>query len=492
MPQLLARWCIDGEEFGSLDQIFRIMKFFLLVLTLIFVNAAATAQERMPTIRSNVSVISIQDGEELRKNIWTLVPEAKPDVYEAQLRDGKPQRVTFITDVESISFLVQEGKKYDFIIQLGEQLCYTQIVGIRSVPAAVFDKTYQDAHRGKTFVEIPEVYELVNVAIAMTPTAIEDKNLVFKSSDYYKRMREWFDPYAGHPLLVALDNELKRNPGRYFTLKMNGYSFEFDSKGKIVQSAVYNRTGFRGDITNTLKPYVAQLQSFSDDTKFREFYKQNRATYDSQIAFYRDTANIAEMKRWLDKNFPALSDYDTYKIIFSPLVAYNQSTTWFNSNGFRELQPHVNFPYPEDMQRYGPMSETGQIVFRGNIVFTEINHGYINPEADKYAERILKAISNRERWVEKSRGPGYYGGMGAFNEYMNWGLVSLRIVDYAPKDEQDRMIANVDAMMVQRRGFVQFDVFDKFLVSLYRNRPAGKTVADLYPQIIAWFEKNNR
>lgn len=198
------------------------------------------------------------------------------------------------------------------------------------------------------------------------------------------------------------------------------------------------------------------------------------------------------MKRWLDKNFPTSSNYDTYKIIFSPLVAYNQSTTWFSSNGFRELQPHVNFPYQEDMRRYGPLSETGQTVFRGNIVFTEINHGYINPEADKYAERILKAISNRERWVERGRGPGYYGGIGAFNEYMNWGLVSLRIVDYAPKEEQDRMISGIDMMMVQRRGFLQFDAFDKFLVNLYRNRPAGKTVADLYPQIIAWFEKNNR
>jgi hypothetical protein len=468
------------------------MKLLPILLALVFVTSAG-AQDKLPIIRSNVSVISIQDGDELKKNMWWLVPEAKPDVYEAQLKDGKPQRVTFITDVESISFLVEEGKKYDFIIQRGDDLCYTQIVGIRFVPAAVFDKQYQDTHRGKTFVEIPEVYELVNVAIAMTATGIEDKNLVYKDSDYYKQLRAWFDKYAQHPLLAALDVELKRNPGRYFTLKMNGYAFEFDKQGKIVQSKVYNRTGFRGDVTNTLKPYLVQLQSFSEDTRFREFYKKNKETYESQMAFYRDTANIAEMKKWLDKNFPASYGYDTYKIIFSPLVAYNQSTTWFNSNGFRELQPHVNYPYPQDVRRnYGEISEVGQIVVRGNIVFTEINHGYINPEADKYAEKILKATSNRERWVDKAKGPGYYGGIGAFNEYMNWGLVSLRIVDYAPKDEQELMIANIDRMMVRNRGFLQFELFDKFLVNLYRTRPAGKTVSDLYPQIIAWFEKNNK
>jgi Domain of unknown function (DUF4932) len=469
------------------------MKSTAVFLATILLSIPANVQDKLPIIRSNSSTVSIQDGDEFKKNNWILVPEAKPDVYEAKLKDGKPQRVTFITDVESISFLVHEGKKYDFIIQRGDDLCYTQIVGVRFVPAAVFDKKYQELHRGKTFIEIPEVYELVNVAIAMTPIGIEDKNLIFKDSDYYKRMREWFDKYSAHPLLVALNGELKRNPGRYFTLKMNGYAFEYDKRGKIVQSKIYNRTGFRDETSNSLKPYLSQLQSFSDETHFRDFYKQNLETYESQIAFYRDTANIAEMKRWLDKNFPASNDYDTYKIIFSPLVAYNQSTTWFSSNGFRELQPHVNFPYPQDARRYyGQMSEVGQNVFRGNIIFTEINHGYINPEADKYADRILKAISRRDRWVDKSKGPLYYGGIGAFNEYMNWALVSLRIVDYAPKDEQDRMIANIDRMMVRNRGFLQFEKFDRFLVSLYRNRPAGKTIADLYPQIIGWFERNNQ
>lgn len=75
---------------------------------------------------------------------------------------------------------------------------------------------------------------------------------------------------------------------------------------------------------------------------------------------------------------------------------------------------------------------------------------------------------------------------------MNWALVSLRIVDYVPPAEQELMIANVDRMMTKRRGFPQFEAFDKFLVDLYRTRPSGKTVADLYPQIMGWFEKNNQ
>lgn len=469
----------------------RLIKTFVLLALL---AVAAGAQEKLPVIRSNVSVISIRDGETLKKGYWTLSPESKPDVYEADLVGGKPSKVTFITDVDSISFTVEEGKRYDFIIRRGEDLCYTQIVGKRFVPAAVFDRKYQAAHRGKILVEIPEVYELVNVAIALTPTGIRDKNLVYQNSEYYARVRRWFDGHAGHPLLAELDAALKRNPNSYSTLKMNGYAFEFDGRGRIVQSRVYDRTGFTNERSNSLRPYLAQLQSFADATRFRRFYRENSETYREQIAFYRDTANVSEMKRWLDKNFPASNGYDTYKIIFSPLVAYNQSSTWFESGGFKELQPHVNFPYPQDLSRYfkgGELSAQSEVVYRGNIVFTEINHGYINPEADKYAERVAGAISNRDRWVDKAKGPGYYGGIAAFNEYMNWALVSLRIADYAPRAEQDLMIANVDRMMTDRRGFPQFEAFDKFLVGLYRNRKPGQTLADLYPQIIEWFEKHN-
>ena len=40
-------------------------------------------------------------------------------------------------------------------------------------------------------------------------------------------------------------------------------------------------------------------------------------------------------------------------------------------------------------------------------------------------------------------------GIGTFNEYMNWGLVSLRLLDYAPKDEQAKMIASVTGTMIR-------------------------------------------
>lgn len=464
-------------------------------LFFIFIFAvAASAQDNLPVIKSNVGVISIQDGDVLKKGEWSLAPEAKPDVYEAALIDGKPHRVTFITDVDQITFDVEEGKKYDFIVRFGDKDCYTQIVGTRWIPTARFDKQYQKAHRGKISVSIPEAYELVNIAIAITPTAIANKNLVYQNSEYYKAVREWFDKYADHPLIAALETELKRDQNRYFTLKMNGNAFVFDANGKLARSKVFDRTGFNGERSNSLLPYFDLLKDFAVATKFRDFFKQNKKTYDEQIAFYRQTADLTAMKKWLDRNFPTSNDYNFYNIVFSPLVAYNQSVTWLEDGGFKELQPHVNFPYAADLKRSGPefsLSPKSEIIFRGNIVFTEMNHGYINPEADKYAERIVKAVSNRDIWVEKRMGGGYYPGIAAFNEYMNWALVNLRAADIAPKQDQQKMIDAVERMMVKSRGFPKFAEFDRFLIEIYVNRKKGQTLADLYPQIVEWFEKNN-
>jgi len=455
---------------------------------LLLVATIATAQPAdLPVMKSNQTTVSIQDGKVLKSGTWRLSPELKPDVYNAELIDGKTHDVTFISDVDRKTFRVELGKQYDFIIQRGEERNWTRIVGTRFVPAAVFDARYQKERRGKTFVEIPEVYELVNVAIAMTPTALAKHGLVFHHSDYHERMREWFDPYRDHPLIVAFEQELAKD--RYMTLKMNGAAFEFDSRGKIVQSKVYDRTGW--GTTNDLRPFLPLLQKFADDTKFREFFRRNRKTYDEQIAFYRDTANLAAMQRWLHGNFPRSADYDTVRVIFSPLVGFNQSSNWLESNGFKELQPHVNFPYPEGFCS-GEISETAKVLCRGSIVFTELNHGYINPEADKYAARISKAVSNRDHWVDKAKGPNYYGGNAVFTEYMNWALVSLYTAD-APISEEEKkvLIAKVDKMMVNGRSFPQFEKFDTFLVDLYRNRKTGQTLADLYPEIIDWFERNN-
>jgi hypothetical protein len=152
----------------------------------------------------------------------------------------------------------------------------------------------------------------------------------------------------------------------------------------------------------------------------------------------------------------------------------------------------VNFPYRQDITNVLPLSKTSEYIYRGTIVFTELNHGYINPEADKYGSRIGDAVSNRKIWVDSTQSPGYYRGTAVFNEYMNWGLISLRILDYVPEEEQEKLITKLEQTMVRGRSFIRFKEFNRFLIDIYRNRDHGTTIADLYPWIIDWFAKNNK
>ncbi len=467
------------------------MKLIAIAVTLILSVLTINAQEKLPVLKSKQPVLSINDGGKLRKNSWTLNPDIKPDVYQARLINGKPHKVTFISDIDSISFMVEENKKYDFIVEYNGKKHYQQIIGKKFVPAAIFDAEYRQTHKGKTFVEIPEVYELVNIAFVILPSQLEKNTLSANHTEYYRSVRKHFEKHSNHPFILALDKELKENRFQYAFLKMNAYTFEFNGKDKIVPSKIYDRA-VTNILENQLRLYKDLMQSFSDDTNFRKFYQKHYKFYQNQIEFFRKNLDTDEMVRWLNKKFPNSSDFDTFKIIFSPLVRGNQSVVWFESNGFKELQPHVEFPYRK-YRNFDGVSDKANELFRGNIVFTEINHGFLNPLTAKYSNEIAKAISNRNFWVAKEKGPRYYRGNNLFDEYMNWVLVNLRYIDYiSDAKEQEKLIKDTEKMMVERRGFLQFDKFSQFLVPIYRKRKPNQTVADLYPQIIKWFAEQNK
>eukprot|EP01132_Coremiostelium_polycephalum_P012207 gene12207-14926_t len=78
------------------------MRNLIFRLLLLCTAVTATAQNQPPVIRANVKMISI--------------------------RDGKDTRVTFITDLDSISFDTHFGKTFDFVVLLnGKDSCFTRI-----------------------------------------------------------------------------------------------------------------------------------------------------------------------------------------------------------------------------------------------------------------------------------------------------------------------------------------------------------------------------
>jgi hypothetical protein len=91
----------------------------ILVFTvLISVPSGAYGQkENLPIIKANSTRVDIKEDDVLKKNIWRIAPEICCDVYQTSAKE-----VTFYTDIDSISFVINpKAGKYDFIILLNEK-----------------------------------------------------------------------------------------------------------------------------------------------------------------------------------------------------------------------------------------------------------------------------------------------------------------------------------------------------------------------------------
>jgi len=96
---------------------------YFTLLLLVFIGQTTFAQKKLPIIKANSTSVDIKDDNQLIKNAWTIVPEEKLDVYTTSAK-----KVTFYTDIDSISFKVDPKKQYDFIILVnGKDSARTQI-----------------------------------------------------------------------------------------------------------------------------------------------------------------------------------------------------------------------------------------------------------------------------------------------------------------------------------------------------------------------------
>jgi hypothetical protein len=81
------------------------------------------AQKELPIIKATSTQVVIRDESPLRKSAWKIVPEVNPDVYTTSAK-----KVTFHTDIDSISFTIGPNKQYDFVILLnGKDSANTRI-----------------------------------------------------------------------------------------------------------------------------------------------------------------------------------------------------------------------------------------------------------------------------------------------------------------------------------------------------------------------------
>ena len=439
-------------------------------------KTSVASADPTPVFVTQASALDVRLDGELYRGVLALPLEDERNVV--NLGAGRePIPVCVVEGERETCVTVRPDEPLDVIIRHGgeDRVLELSYLG----PQVSFSSEYQAMHRGTLDIEIPVAYELVNVAIALTPYARENPGLA-APSPYLDEVRTTFAAQADHPFVTRLDQLMREDGSNYHTLKMNGAAFVLGDDNTVARHPMYKSTGWGG---NDLLPLMEEMQDFARATGFAQFYEAHLPLYNSQVDYLRRDVGVDGMIAWLGTEFPDVTPYDHTYIVFSPLVGYNQSVKTFDEDGFRQLMPHVNFPYPEEDD--AELSAEALKLYRGLILFTELNHGYINPTIDAYSGAIQDAMPDVSVWAANETAQGYGSGTGIFTEMTNWALISVRAYDVLPEAEADKIAARVERIMVRSRGFTRFGAFQRRFLELTRVRDEGVAVASVFPALVA-------
>lgn len=336
---------------------------------------------------------------------------------------------------------------------------------------AQYDSVYAQEHRGKVTAEIPEVYELTNIVLAVADRFHQTNYGSPVEGDYYQAMIKWFAPFKDHALFNALENV------DYYSLVENGPAYVFVND-EIVGSDIYN--GFRAK--DALADNVALLENFAKTSDFRTFYQQQQPYYLSLTKQFQVDTQPKNIWKWLESQFPAR--YQSYKVFFSPLGSGRHSARMYKNNNFKESVMFISGPnrYENEVD-----SASIQAIKLSRTFFTEIDHAYVNPVSDNYIDDINLALVDLSTWY---KGGSYNKPYSTFNEYMTWSVFLLYAMETYPDEEFLIIKSQLENFMENKRGFFKFEAFNKEFTRLYKKRSRGQTVVDLYEPIIRWIKNN--
>jgi hypothetical protein len=118
------------------------------------------------------------------------------------------------------------------------------------------------------------------------------------------------------------------------------------------------------------------------------------------------------------------------------------------------------------------------------MIFTEVDHNYVNPRTDDFGSQIDSIFSNREIWARGKHADFYRRPVFVFNEYMTHALFSLYALDTFDGPTARFLIERREAMN-EGRGFLKFREFNAALIKLKKETP-NTPVSELYPKVIDW------
>jgi Domain of unknown function (DUF4932) len=347
-------------------------------------------------------------------------------------------------------------------------------VALNLTPRPNYTSQYIATNTGKATFEVPEVLELSQIALSLSSYPRSNR-----TTAYWREVETYFAPYRNHPLVAKLGSRVTNGSLEYL-LRDGAFAMQFDASGKIVDGFYPFYYKNNPDIFLEL---LVDFQDFADKSNFRAFYRNQKATYDGMVATQERMMPVKNMWTWLEARFPAR--YQAYKTVFSPLLGSNHNTTQFgNEKDFREILMFVslvsgaNPTDPDAAIRVGLASR---------VVFTEIDHNYVNPVSDTRLAEINEAFKDRSKWATagNANADSYTNAYLVFNEYITWAVFTLYAQDnFAPADFATINRITTD-FMVGPRGFPKYREFNDKLLSYYQANRQAKA-KDLFDQMLAW------
>ena len=347
-------------------------------------------------------------------------------------------------------------------------------------PSANFSDSYISQHRDNYFIEIPEVYELANIIMAVKYQYSNTHHFIEKNTSYFKSVIDHFSAFKSTELFNQFnysETDLIDN----YSFRDNSYMYIF-KEGQIISSNIYLRDIWS---TNNFEKHLNEIQAFSEESDFQNFYNNNLEYYNSHIALYDSLIPIRHMWNWLETNFT--SKYDCYKIIISPLSTGSHSTTSYETDEYKETLMFV-----QGLHKEIDSFDSTNIALNIRYVFTEIDHNYVNPATDKYRNELYNSMTDLDKWRRKNQANELYSNAyKIFNEYMTWAVYDLYIFDCYSQSIFKNMQNTTGSYMEDNRGFIKFREFENYLISLFKNRTEDKKFEDFYPEIMDWIKDND-
>ncbi len=319
-------------------------------------------------------------------------------------------------------------------------------------------------------IEMKESYELSNIILALTQYGRTDRWDVQKVTPYYDDVLKYFEPVKNHPLLDSV-NYSRAEWKKFLGFRTDMYAFSFDQNGKLKRDYPFNSFG-----PIEVDKNIDLINDFVLKSNYRQFYKNHKNFYDKIISNYKEYYFVNKSIQFLDKvaeksNNESLKNY---VIAISPLVG--------GQNCHRDVDRTTTVDFPnisKDLILGNLENDYCTRIVENHTLFTEMDHGYINPISDKY-EKLITSNFNLTKWDKESG----YPGINSFNEYMTWAVYDLFIKENFPE------VADSIALQWQyqnaSRGFIAQNLFAKKVSELYFKQKGNRSIENIYKPLLKW------